>query len=262
MRTIVVDDEEMALIAFMEEAKNIKELNITGVFNDAQEAVGYIKDNDVELAILDIKMRGIDGINLGNIFREINPDIMLIYITGYEKYAYEAIKLHAAAYIVKPFSSEQLEYAVESARLLSKRRKSKIYVRTFGHFDIFVDENPIMFKSSKAKELLALLVDRRGGTVTTDQIIGTLWEERPNDSYTQNLCSKIGKTLEKELKENNIGDILVSARGVKRVNTLLFKCDLYDLLDGDERAADKFLGEYMLDYSWAEERMAMLTKYI
>ena len=66
------------------------------------------------------------------------------------------------------------------------------------------------------------------------------------------MCSKIGKTLEKELKENDIGDILVSSRGIKRVNTALFDCDLYDLLDGDERAAEKFLGEYMLDYSWAE----------
>lgn len=262
MRTIVVDDEKMALVAFMEEAKNIKELDIAGVFDNAKEAVEFAKDNDVELAILDVKMKGIDGINLGSIFRKINPEIMLIYITGYEKYAYEAIKLHAAAYLVKPFSSEQLEYAVESARLLSKRRKNRIYVRTFGHFDIFVNENPVMFKSNKAKELLALLVDRRGGTVTTDQIIGTLWEERPNDSYTQNLCSKIGKTLEKELKENNIGDILVSSRGIKRVNIALFECDLYDLLDGDERAAEKFLGEYMLDYSWAEERMALLAKYI
>ena len=262
MRTIVVDDEKMALVAFMEEAKNIKELDIAGVFDNAKEAVEFIKDNDVELAILDVKMKGIDGINLGSVFRDINPDIMLIYITGYEKYAYEAIKLHAAAYLVKPFSSEQLEYAVESARLLSIRRNSRIYVRTFGHFDIFVNENPVMFKSNKAKELLALLVDRRGGTVTTDQIIGTLWEERPNDSYTQNLCSKIGKTLEKELKENDIGDILVSSRGIKRVNTALFDCDLYDLLDGDERAAEKFLGEYMLDYSWAEARMALLAKYI
>lgn len=262
MKTIVVDDERLALIAFMEEAKNIAELEVEGVFDSSEQAVEYVKNNKVDIAVLDIEMSGIDGINLGNIFKKMNPDIMLIYITGYEKYAYEAIKLHAAAYLVKPFSSEQLEYAVESARLLSKRRKKKIYVRTFGHFDIFVDENPIMFKSLKAKELLALLVDRRGGTVTTDQIIGTLWEDRPNDSYTQNLCSKIGKTLEKELKQNDIADILVSARGVKRVNTSLFKCDLYDLIDGEERAIEKFFGEYMLDYSWAEERMALLSKYI
>ena len=71
------------------------------------------------------------------------------------------------------------------------------------------------------------------------------------------------ETLVDELiKENDIGDILVSSRGIKRVNTALFDCDLYDLLDGDERAAEKFLGEYMLDYSWAEARMALLAKYI
>lgn len=262
MKTIVVDDERLALIAFMEEAKNIAELEVEGVFDSSEQAIEYVKKNKVDIAVLDIEMSGLDGINLGNIFKRMNPDIMLIYITGYEKYAYDAIKLHAAAYLVKPFSSEQLEYAVESARLLSKRRKKRIYVRTFGHFDIFVDENPIMFKSLKAKELLALLVDRRGGTVTTDQIIGTLWEDRPNDSYTQNLCSKIGKTLEKELRQNDIADIFVSARGVKRVNTSLFKCDLYDLLDGKEYAREKFFGEYMLDYSWAEERMALLSKYI
>lgn len=262
MKTIVVDDEKIALMTFMEEVKNIPELEVEGLFENAEEAVEYVKENKIDIAILDIEMQGIDGINLGNIFRRLNPKIMLIYITGYEKYAYEAIKLHAAAYLVKPFSSAQLEYAVETARLLSKRGKKKIFVRTFGHFDVFVDDEPIMFKSHKAKELLALLVDRRGGTVTTDQIIGTLWEERPNDQYTQNLCSKIGKTLEKELKENNIEHILVSARGIKRVNTSEFRCDFYDLVDGDEKAAEKFFGEYMLEYSWAEERMALLSKYI
>ena len=155
MKTIVVDDEKIALMTFMEEAKNIPELEVEGLFENAEEAVEYVKENKIDIAILDIEMQGIDGINLGNIFRRLNPKIMLIYITGYEKYAYEAIKLHAAAYLVKPFSSAQLEYAVETARLLSKRGKKKIFVRTFGHFDVFVDDEPIMFKSHKAKELLA-----------------------------------------------------------------------------------------------------------
>jgi len=64
------------------------------------------------------------------------------------------------------------------------------------------------------------------------------------------------------VKENNIEHILVSARGIKRVNTSEFRCDFYDLVDGDEKAAEKFFGEYMLEYSWAEERMALLSKYI
>ena len=105
MKTIVVDDEKIALMTVMEQANNKPELEVEGLFENAEEAVEYVKENKIDIAILDIEMQGIDGINLGNIFRRLNPKIMLIYITGYEKYAYEAIKLHAAAYLVNPFSS-------------------------------------------------------------------------------------------------------------------------------------------------------------
>lgn len=262
MRTIIVDDEECAVKVFLHEASKIPELEVVAIFHSGKEALAYIEDNKVELAILDVNLNDIDGIMLGNEFKKRIQEVMLIYITGFEKYAMDAIKLHAAAYITKPYSSEELSYAVESARLLSRRKKKRIYARTFGHFDLFVDDKPIMFKSAKAKELLALLIDRKGGTVTTEQIICTLWEDRPNDVSTQNLCSKVGKTLERELKGYGVSEILVSSRGVRRVDTDKFECDLYHFLEGDKKNDEYFIGEYMLDYSWAEGRMALLEKYI
>ena len=119
-----------------------------------------------------------------------------------------------------------------------------------------------MFKSGKAKELLAMLVDRQGGTVTTDQIIGTLWEDRPNDVSTQNLCCKICKTLQKELDDNGIGDLLITARGVRSLDISKFDCDLYKMLDGNKHVADRYIGEYMMEYSWAENRAALLDRYL
>ena len=89
------------------------------------------------------------------------------------------------------------------------------------------------------------------------EAIKPLW-----DSHWITNMGTYHQQLEKELKENNIEHILVSARGIKRVNTSEFRCDFYDLVDGDEKAAEKFFGEYMLEYSWAEERMALLSKYI
>ena len=50
-----------------------------------------------------------------------------------------------------------------------------IYIRTFGYFDVFVNGTPIAFRHEKAKELLAVLVDRRGGYVTAREIIACLW---------------------------------------------------------------------------------------
>ncbi len=262
MKTILVDDEVHALEIFKYEAENICEIEIIGTFCSGREALEFAEHNEVELAVLDIQIGDMDGIALGNRLKKIHPNIMVIYITAHEDYAMEAHKLHAAAYLTKPYSEGDLRYAVESARLLSKRRRKRIFARTFGHFDLFVDGRPIMFKSSKAKELLALLIDRRGGTVTSEQIISVLWEERPNDEATQSLCSKIGKTLQNELKAHQAEQILVTNRGIRRVDTEQFDCDLYDLLDGDRKASEQFIGEYMLEYSWAEGRMALLDKYI
>lgn len=262
MKTILVDDEVRAMKVFETYAQGIPEVELIGEFTDGMEAVIYAKEHPVDLAVLDIQMSGMDGISIGKMLRLLYPDILLMYITGYESYAIDAIRLHAASYLLKPYTKEQLYYEIETAKLLSHRKKKRIFIKTFGHFDVFVDNHPIMFRSGKAKELLALLVDRQGGTVNTDQIICTLWEDRPNDEATQNLCSKVSKGLMNELKEHGAEEILISKRGIKRVVPESFECDYYELLEDDQQAKKQFVGDYMLDYSWAEERMGLLSKYL
>lgn len=262
MKTILVDGDLAAMSTFQKRVQNISEIRIIGAFENGREALDFAKENEVDLVILDTKIKGMRGIDLGKRLRKGYPDILLLFISEKESYAMAAIRLHAVAYLLKPYTQEELEYAIETARLLSKRRKRKIFVKTFGHFDVFVDDKPIMFRSGKAKELLALLVDRQGGTVSTDQVICALWEERPNDEATQNLCSKVSKSLSRELEEYGVQEIFITNRGIRRVDTELFDCDLYELLAGQERARRQFVGDYMLDYSWAEERMAQLNKYV
>jgi len=263
MKTIIVDDEKTAVETFKYQAEEIEDIDIEGVFYNWSDVLEYDRIRNIDLAFLDIRLGdGMDGLELGSKIRDKNSNIMIIFITADERYAMEAIKRGAAGYILKPYSIDSLKYAVETARLLSKRNKKKIVARTFGYFDLFVDERPVMFKSGKAKELLAMLVDRQGGTVTTDQIIGTLWEDRPNDVSTQNLCCKICKTLQKELDDNGIGDLLITARGVRSLDTSKFECDLYKMLDGNKNVADRYIGEYMMEYSWAENRAALLDRYL
>lgn len=260
MKTIFVDDEERATKLFEAYTKELNEIELVGCFREGIEAIAYVENHKVDLAVLDVEMHGINGIELGKELKKINPDILLIYITGYEGYAIDAFRLHAAAYLLKPYTKEQLSYEIETAKLLSHRSKNNIYIKTFGHFDVFVDKKPIMFRSGKAKELLALLVDRQGGTVTTEQIIAALWEDRPNDESTQSLCSKATKTLQKELAAYHAEDILISERGVKRVDVEKFSCDLFDFINGKLEGKRRFRGEYLVDYSWAEDRMAMLLR--
>lgn len=258
MKTIIVDSDELSREIMLFFVSTISMLDIVGAFNNPYDAIEYVQNHSIDLVILDVQTAGMDGIELGGKLREIDPELTLICTTAEKIYAMSELRLKVAAYLMKPLNRNEVLYAIESARLLAKRNQKHIYARTFGYFDLFVDGKPIMFKSAKAKELLAFLIDRQGGTVTTDQIINVLWEDRPNDEATQNLCSKIVKTLKKELEEYNIGNILIQRRGIRSIDMSQVDCDMYELMKGNVEAKEQFFGDYMLEYSWAEERAESL----
>lgn len=262
MKMIIVDNDPIAVDVFAYESKEIEDLEIVGAFENGVDAYTYVQEHPVDLAVLDIQMEDMDGLALGVLLKRESPDLKLIYITSSDEYARDAVRLQADGYLTKPYSKGELIFCIEAARQKMTKPVRSIFAKTFGHFDLYVDGQPIMFRSAKAKELLALLIDREGGTVNSDQIIGTLWEDRPNDENTQNLCSKIVRTLKKELSNYQIEDLLITNRGIRRIDKSMLECDLYQLLAGDERAAEQYLGEYMVDYSWAESRMASLEKFL
>lgn len=263
MKMILVDNEQIAVDIFAYEAKEIEDLEIVGTFESGVEAYAYVQEHPVDLAILDTQTKGMDGMALGVLLKRESPDLKIIYITSSDEYARDAIRLNADGYLTKPYSKGELTFCIESARRkMVKKRVRHIFAKTFGHFDLYVDGQPMMFRSGKAKELLALLIDREGGTVNSDQIIGILWEDRPNDENTQNLCSKLVKTLKKELSDYQIEDLLITNRGIRRINKNRMECDLYQLLAGDPKVMGQYMGEYMVEYSWAESRMASLAKFL
>ncbi len=51
-------------------------------------------------------------------------------------------------------------------------------------------------------------------------------------------------------------------QGVRSLDTSKFECDLYKLLNGNRNVADRYIGEYMMEYSWAEDRAALLDRYL
>lgn len=259
-RTIIIDNDEVSREIILFFAGTIDRLSVVGAFHDPENAIKYMKKHPVDLAILDLQIPEIDSIELGWRLHEINPTLMLIYATTEKVDIRNEQCLKVAVYLPKPFTQESFLHAVTSAELLAKRNQKHIYARTFGYFDLFVDGEPVMFKSAKAKELLAFLIDRQGGTVTTDQIITVLWEDRPNDEATQSLCSKVVKTLKKELDEYKIGSILIQKRGIRSIDMRQVDCDMYELMQGSVEAKERFFGDYMLEYSWAEERIHSLME--
>ena len=138
-------------------------------------------------------------------------------------------------------------------------RPKRVWVRTFGFFDVFVDGKAMPFRSAKAKELLALLVDRRGGFVSSSEAIGCLWEDEPANNVTRARCRKVAMLLLNELKEYGVADIVESSgNGSRRIVPERVGCDLFEYLAGKPEAAGSFKGAYLTNYSWGEFTLAEL----
>ena len=133
-----------------------------------------------------------------------------------------------------------------------------VTIRTFGYFDVFVDDKPIAFRNKKSKELLALLIDRKGGFVTSDEAIGFLWEDEPANTLTQSRYRKVALRLKNTLEEYGVSDIVESVDGKRRIVREKVKCDLFDYLSGSKEYSKDFKGSYLTNYSWAETTLGEL----
>ena len=203
-------------------------------------------------------MPELSGLELLTKLRNLHPDLIVIIATGYSQYALDAFKAHAVGFLLKPYSRDDLLYAIETATLHLQGQAKNIYIRTFGRFEIFLNDEIVFFRNSKSKELLALLVDMQGGSVTTEFGISKLWEDRPYDKKTQSLYRKAAKQLKDTLKEKGIEDIIISNKSSRCLNTKKVKCDYYAYLENDVKGKNKFNQEYMSNYLWAEETLATL----
>ena len=130
-----------------------------------------------------------------------------------------------------------------------------VRIRTFGYFDVFINGVPIAFRYEKAKELLAILTDRRGGFVTSAEAISLLWENEEANAVTLARYRKVALRLKNTLEEYGISSIIESVDGKRRIIPQRVHCDLFEYFDGN---AQLFKGSYLQNYSWGETTLAEL----
>lgn len=192
-----------------------------------------------------------DGTDLQVLYEKADKALSYAKMTGRNKYVLYSDNL------------EPVEAGLSSITPIDDNVQSHsgVYIRTFGYFDVFVNGEALLIPNAKAKELLALLVDRRGGYITPAEIIGCLWEDESANKVTLARCRKVVLLLRNALKEYGLEDLMESQKGARRLNTSLVNCDLYNFLSGKPEYAHLFKGSYMLNYSWGEFAIAELENF-
>ena len=250
---MAVDDEFLALEDFEDTCRELGINDEIVKFNNPLDALGYVAKNKVDIAFLDIEMPVIKGIELAKRIKALSRNTRIIFATGYGDYALDAFAVDAVDYVMKPYTADAIKKAYDKALLVRDVvEDNHVFIKTFGFFDVFVDGKSVNFSSAKSKELLALLVDRNGGTVSTEQAISILWEGRKYDETVQSLFRKVLKSLRTSLEEAGILEILVDNRNQRSIDKTKFMCDYYDLMENGKNENTKYFGKYMEQYAWAQ----------
>ena len=256
MKAICVDDDVKTLGYTVERCRELAQMDLVEGFTEAQAALEWLRENPVDIAFLDINMPDMDGITLAARIKEIHPNAAIVFLTAHKQYAYEAMSVRPSGYLLKPLTREALveevEYAMHRIKYKPLNKSSRIVVRTFGSFDVFIDGELLSFPRSKSKEVLAFLVDQQGRGVRRSEIYEALWQDEEYGHQQQKYLDVIIRSLRETLKKAGFSHILEMKNGVLRVLPGTFDCDLYRFIQGDSVAVRAYKGKYMNGYSWAD----------
>ena len=120
LRAVIVDDEELARGFLRELLRPHHDIEIAAECVNGFEAVRAVAETSPDLLFLDVQMPKLDGFE---VLELIEPGPAVIFVTAYDQYAMRAFDAHAVDYLLKPFSAERFEKALERAKSrLGERR--------------------------------------------------------------------------------------------------------------------------------------------
>ena len=109
IKCIIIDDEFPARILLQEFIDKVPNLELTGSFKSALDALPVIQAGNTDLIFLDIQMPDITGIDF---IKTLTNKPLVIFTTAYSEFAIESYQLDALDYLLKPFSFDRFMLAV------------------------------------------------------------------------------------------------------------------------------------------------------
>lgn len=274
MQIAAVDDERHVLERFERMVGEFKDIELCGLFETGEELLSYLKAHPLDAVFLDIEMPQVNGLELSARILDLHEEIHIVFVTAFNQYAVEAFEVEAMDYILKPLTEERLAKSIK--RLLKNKKTikhhEKPFIQCFGDFEVFIGQEAVAWKNSKAKEILAFLVQKGGVPANWEKISDAVWPDYNSEKAQTNFHATT-YLLRKRLAEAGVSQILENGRGNYKIVTSQVDCDLYQLealikSDKMKRKEDFILFEHLKQrgymeasgYVWAQPKAAELEE--
>jgi two-component system, NarL family, nitrate/nitrite response regulator NarL len=185
INVLVVDDHPMVLEGMRSLLGNIAYVHIAGMATNAFEAMDRLKKSEVHVAIVDINLPDVNGIELTKKIKTEYPSVQVLAMSTFKERSYisQMIQNGASGYLVKSAGKEEIEEAILSAH------EGKLYLSMdINTVDVNKQLNtPLPVISTREKEVLLLIADG----LTNPQIAAQLFISLHTvESHRKNLLTK------------------------------------------------------------------------
>ena len=259
MRILITDDEAFLRQDLADALARVSPGHEIDFADSCDAALARLKESFYDIAFCDIQMPGKNGLALAESIKRLSPHTNIIIVTAYSQYALEAFKLFVSGYLLKPVKDRDLEEALHNLRVAPPPApKRQLEVRCFGKFDVFSGGKPMAFRRQRSKEVLAYLISLRGSSASRDDICGNLFEYPLTADKMISNFKIILHALKKDLEKQGFEHLLIHSRNRYSIDTDQIHCDYFDYITGKSDRENSFHGEFMTQYSWAEQFIYML----
>lgn len=115
LRVLAVDDEAPSLADLVYELRTFPEIDEVVEADSAENALRALRSSSFDAVFLDVRMPGLDGLELGRILNQFKTPPPIIYVTAFDSHAVDAFDVDAVDYVLKPVRRERLAVALLKA---------------------------------------------------------------------------------------------------------------------------------------------------
>lgn len=255
MRAIIVDDNEVSRKTLERILKKIKKIHAVSTFACPAKASQWLENKHADIAFIEAADNGKDTEKLMRDIRDRLPECCIFIVGWAESCLAMAYRLNAEGYFRKPVSEAEVIAKLKRFHLGSIRSPWKLQVKCFGRFEVFDEDNiPVHFRYNlKTRELFAYLVFLKGSICTLNEIASVIYENRDDTQSLHSQMRNLLSDLTGVLTDIGVENVIYRNGSEIAIVPENLHCDYYDFLKDEEDGLSSFSGEFMSQYSWAQE---------
>lgn len=213
IKVLLVDDHTLIRAVITKLLKAAADIDIIGEASNGDDAVKFVRSNEVDVALVDISMPGMSGVEVTRRLLQIHPTIKIIALTSHDDdlYTAQVLKLGAAGYLTKGTTAQEL---IDAIRIVNQNKRyltAHVAEQMAGKYLTGVYTNPFDNLKSRELEILLLISQGKKAVEIADKLF---LSAKTVNSYRYRLYKKMGIKSDVELTRLAINHGLISIEDI------------------------------------------------